>query len=265
MFHHFRKCAGTSLRAAFLASLARRSGTEPREGNPRKEVWAIGRSHFYAQEWGAFVPAHLKHEPPVVLVTCLRHPIERLHSEFHYAGPGSNPCLRGPDLLAAWTDWISQAGDPKSPGGVQRGDYVDNFFIRSLIGTPQSNVRIDLNVPYYGRYGIFGGGAPLLSGEISQQHLKLALQVLASFDIVLFSNWLNCLETARQMRSYLQDEEFQIGMARRSSARPEVPHEIYQILEQQNVWDLRLFEAVYEFCRSGAVVSDTAGGCYAPI
>jgi len=246
VFHHFRKCAGTSLRAIFLASLARRTGVRPRFERPQRKVWRVGRSRFYQQEWGALMGAHLAYEPPVVLATCLRDPVARHVSEFYYAGPGSDPAVRsGSELQEAWLAWLRDGADAELRT-VHRGRYIDNFFIRSLLGSPDVGVRVDPAIPYFGRYGVFGGGGPLYADPIGEAQLEDALRILASFDLVLLTERLHDPATLDALRAFLDDSKVEMVHDRRSEPYSGVSAEIAEILREHNAWDVELVRLVAE-------------------
>lgn len=250
VFHHFRKCAGTSVRRMLLESMIRRAGMDPEPNFGSRQVWRVGGSHFYTQEWGSFVPAHLAHEPPVVLATCLRHPIHRIASEFHYAGPGADRSLDGAELLARWRKWIETPYKRRGRAGVVRGAYLDNFFIRSLIGRPPEGpdaVRLHPHIPYFGAYRLFGGGGPLYPGAVGRPELEAALQALAAFDIVLTTGRLQDPSALEELRQFLDDSELHAGHLRRSRPYPGVPPEIEGILRRSNAWDLELFNTARRY------------------
>ncbi len=244
VLHHFRKCGGTSLRMALLDALCDLTGAAVEEGVERPQVWSIGASRLYSQEWGALAPAAFQEEPPALLVTSLRHPVERWVSEFEYAGPGADPSLDGRDLLDAWHGWLSSGAESRGAGGVKRGRYLDHFFIRSLIGAPPGGIyRSIREVPYHGDSTIFGGGAPLHAGKIGAPELELALGVLSSFDLVLGTETLSEPRTIGALSSLL-GVGVSMGHQRRSPTRRDVPGEILERLAEENRWDVQLFESV---------------------
>jgi hypothetical protein len=226
--------------------MSKRAGVDVGPQTIHRQVWSVDQTHFYSQEWGAFIPRYLEYEPPVVLATCLRNPIDRYVSEFGYAGPGSAADFDETNAAAEWRRWIQAGDDRRGAGGVRRGRYVDNFFIRSLLGRPSRDgpVRLHPRIPYFGDSWIFGGGGALYRGRLGRRQLQEAQRVLASFDIVLLNERLNDTRTLERLGRFLDDDKVCVVHLRRSPRRRELPEEIERWLVADNAWDIELVEFV---------------------
>lgn len=267
VFHHFRKAAGTTINVLILDLIKSLTGEIPEHKGRKIDFtnlkndngiwWTAGDINYYHQEWGAFPVSCLvdPNETPAVLITSIRDPISRYISEFNYTGPGSSSIkIKDSDRESVWKDWIDQGYDTRSTG-IQKGKYIDNFYIRSLIGDSHTESKKQYRKdrpPFFGSLKSgqqpFGGGCPIPKYSLNREHLQLAKQVISSFDIIFITEHLNKLKVNKVLKDLeLIAPEGSINLMwknRKSVGRgiPEVPPKILSLLIEQNELDLELYE-----------------------
>ena len=269
VFHHFRKAAGSSILSYLKRVLSELAPVSSRQSDLITQdegmVYIQENVKLYHQEWGVFPMCCLQapDEPHAVLVTALREPLSRILSEFNYAGPGKKLNFNvEEELVSAWKEWISDRYNPKRKA-VQRGRYIDNFYTRSLIGdcgSPHKEVPAHDHVPFSGRGKDrpFRGGCFLDTGKLTIADLQLAKEVLRSFNIVFVTERLNedrVLDWALTVfgvsnLSFGSMEHLNSGENTASKGVEDpigIPKEIHGFLEEDNAFDIELFQFAQSF------------------
>jgi len=256
-FRHFRKCAGTSIRAWLVDGLRailrpparlalpgnRRTGQQKSNAEPVNETNAA----YAEMEFSEFPVFCLAVAPRTVFVTCLRDPVARHVSEFYYHGYGKR--LRGGPRNATaaavqWRLWVAARGSWKR----NAGHYMDNYYTRGLTGLCAPHIKNDERALSVcgGAWGAWGGGCRWddwrVGRNVSAADLAFASAVLERFDVVLVTELLGRPRTVAHVARLLGFPPTAVlGHERKGHGHPEPDAETRAYLERDNAFDAALY------------------------
>ncbi|GAB5030305.1 Hypothetical protein NocV09_00204370 [Nannochloropsis oceanica] len=242
---HMRKAGGSTLRG-YLSSVVEKQ-----------------RDHLiYVSEGLTFNVSCFQDQGELVMVTSLRHPMARILSSYWYEGrydskpaylePGTSTALAAAvvnqteieaTLPASFSAWVRF---------VRRNDYirwawmstrwvwysVDSYYIQTLTNRYRKNTR----------------------NNIGRRDFELAKRVLASFDLVSITEWMDW----KNQTSYIQHalgqdaEELPYGLLQRNKlSKPkndsEIDRDFFAELWRANTWDILLYEYAQNLVRERLV------------
>jgi hypothetical protein len=158
-------------------------------------------------------------------IICLRNPIDRIKSSYKYEGRWKQQAeIRDHQTAKPFKQWVSEVSalNPRS----YLWECVENYYIKALIGYPK-----------------------LGSKTIGETELKIAMEVLNSFNMVLICEKLSSDETSTLLKSEL-DVTLPISnivFPTKAPSPKESDHEIFnpdtiKHLSEANELDFRLYE-----------------------
>ena len=185
---HFRKAGGTSLNN-IVAKNACRKKKEPE--NDYIPVYTSELPYFN------YTHAFSVHKPSMVFITSVRNPIDRILSLYWFEGRWPRTCARkceeekeksNKTKIIDLQEWIERVHDQKDfpDGRLQltchnscgQWQSVDNYYIRQLLG-------VDREIDPTKEMAWMDFGAHFKNVTLTRDHLELAKEVLASFDLVV--------------------------------------------------------------------------------
>ena len=138
-FKHLRKASGTSTRRMLISAL---NGTNKTQRFHLKEAnnYLPANVHYYEQEWGALDKTCIRRLGQtwsnMLSIVVIRDPLERLWSEFWYAGTKEKTWMpHGPLLFEKWLNTTSEKMN-------KRGMYYANYVSRMLLGSCQCESNV---------------------------------------------------------------------------------------------------------------------------
>jgi len=161
-------------------------------------------------------------EPQVVYVTCLRNPITRMVSQYHYLKTGTKPVIGEDTSLEQYLLFI------KNQSRIREIHFADNLMVRQLSGTDTI-----YEIP---------------PGEVNAGHLGRAIQNLQNFSVVLIMEALE--QTGRDLERVLGWRDIDDLISNRKNARAVaddgsyyrgISGEAMHLLLEMNKWDLILY------------------------
>ena len=112
-------------------------------------------------------------------LTCVRHPIDRLKSSYRFEGRWEQQAeVRLPETALSFEAWVEQTAAMAPSSKLWQ--CVENYTIKSLIGYPLRG-----------------------ESELGEDELKIAMEVLESFDLVLITEHLSHQATADLLNHHL--------------------------------------------------------------
>lgn len=251
-FQHFHKAAGTS-----IVKLAQANEEvlypQHNNGNPLDAegneipLWTFSNNElsqfideceelgvtFVANEWEAVDFEYLAKDPRVVLITCLREPLERFVSNFYF------------DYWSGYTNHSSFQGYLNSDGCFT----MFNYYCRILSGHNTQH-------------------QPMTSGQF--QEAKAALShfhhIVALGEKDAFQNLQTCLEWTRDLDNQQQNKSNHLNRRviklilkgridliwRRLTHRKQAPNPTFlHLFQEENQWDLGLYEFAKDYTAAG--------------
>lgn len=235
-FHHMRKAGGSSLRT-LLVNMAK--------------IQAIPHVLHISQSEGLTFNVTCFTEGPRVFLTSIRDPISRIISSYKYEGhaerlddrmfPGYdtpeeliNQLEAGKELkFREWVDRVLQryANDPADFKADHVWVDVDNYYIKTL-----TNRHRDVSKP------------------IDANDLQLAKRILASFDLVVITEWMNQADQTEYMNRML-GTTIKMNFPHRQIAstwkhQGLIDDDTLKYLKQLNKYDIELYEYAKELTKS---------------
>ncbi|MEM9219985.1 MAG: hypothetical protein AAGD25_37365 [Cyanobacteria bacterium P01_F01_bin.150] len=247
-FQHFHKAAGTSI---VKLAHANEEVLYPRNhnGNPLDAegneipLWTFSNTElrqfideceelgvtFVANEWEAVDFEYLAQDPRVVLITCLRDPLERFVSNFYF------------DYWSGYTNHSSFQEYLNSDGCFT----MFNYYCRILSGHNIQRQPMTL--------GQFQEAKKALS---CFHHIVTLGEKDAFQNLQAFLGWTTALDNQRQNKSnHLNRRVIKLILKgridliwRRFTHRKQLPNSVFlYVFQQENQWDLQLYEFSKDF------------------
>ena len=242
---HMRKAGGSTLRG-YLSSVVEKE-----------------RDHLiYVSEGPTFNVSCFQDQGELVMITSLRHPMARIMSSYWYEGrydskpaylvPGTSSVMAAAVANQTEIEATLPASFPAWVRFVRRNDYlrwnwmstrwvwysVDSYYIQTLTNRYRKNTR----------------------GNVGRRDFELAKRVLASFDVVSITEWMDWKNQTTYIQHALgqEAEDLPDGLLQRNKLSKakndsEIDREFFAELWRANTWDILLYEFAQNLARERLV------------
>lgn len=231
---HMRKAGGTTLRN-YLSALVE---------NDREQL-------VYVAEGRTFNVSCFHDQGEMMILTSLRQPLARILSSYWYEGrydykpaplvPGTDPALAAaiydetkakaavPLSFQDWVRYVRQMDYIRWTRASARGVWysVDNYYVQTLTNRYRHNTY----------------------AEVGKHDYELARRVLASFDVVMITEWMGWANQTAYVQESLGEKgkDPSRGMNQRNKLirvrdDTEIDREMFASVWRANTWDLLLYE-----------------------
>ena len=227
-FLHMRKAGGTSIRRFFLKLLHRDLFQDnynlkifPQTSSPSNKeisdkVSSATESSFsitdkrYAYKSGiaegnTFNISCFAHEGELILVTNFRHPMRRLLSSYWFEG------ILPQDFQRLREKKIEEVGEENFPEAISLRNYTKNSIYNYGKNVHILGKRVWVHPDnYYVRTLVDRYRGDRTADFITEDDLHLAKRILASFDMILITEWMNSPEMKEYVNLFFQTNEMEL-------------------------------------------------------
>jgi len=242
---HMRKAGGTTLRG-YLSALVEKV-----------------RDHLiYVSEGPTFNVSCFQDQGEMVTLTSLRHPMARILSSYWYEGrydsspPPLEPSTSRVMAAAVFNETEVKATLPASFSAwirfVRRNDYIR--------GARASARRVWNCVNSYYIQTLTNRYRRSTYNDVGRQDFELAKRVLASFDVILITEWMGWTNQTAYVQHALgqEGEDISGGLLQRNKLvkaknDSEIDRDVFAELWRANSWDILLYEFAQNLVRERLV------------